>query len=175
MIAITRCSSFGLPPPPNAPMTIQPERPPNKWNTSPTLRTRNAVQREVTALLDGLAPERAPKETEQQRGPVEQHRTPNGCVLQAEKAALSVSWFSATASDPLLGELSIIVWRGIVSRRGAQVRRQGATVVGEMVFYPVDDPTPDKVWRAVDGENYSTPALAAFCTKLLDAQVLREA
>ena len=162
-------------------MTIQPEHPTkpehptNRWNTSPTWRSRNAVQREVTALLDDLAPERPPKENEQRRGPVEQHRTPNGCVLQAEKAALSVSWFSATSGDGLLGELSIIVWRGIVSRRGAQARKEGATVVGEMVFHPVEDPTPDKVWRAGDGMSYSTQGLAAFCTRLLDAQVLREA
>lgn len=133
------------------------------------------MQRAVTALLDDLAPERPPKENENQRGPVEHHRTPNGCVLQAEKAALSVSWFSASGSDPLLGELSVIVWRGIVSRRGAAPRREGATVVDEMVLHPVDDPSTDKVWRARDGMKYSTPGLAAFCTQLLDAQVLREA
>ena len=125
-------------------------------------------------MLDNLAPERAPKQNEQQRGPVEHHRTPNGCVLQAEKAALSVSWFSGNSSDPLLGELSVIVWRGTVSRRGT-ARKEGATVVDEMVLHPIEDSATDKVWRAGDGAQYSTPGLAAFCMKLLDAQVLTEA
>lgn len=156
-------------------MTIPPERPANRWNTSPTVRARNTVQRAVTALLDNLAPERAPKQNEQQHGPVEQHRTPNSCILQAEKAALSVSWFSANGSDPLLGELSVIVWRGTVARRGAAARKEGATVVEEMVLHPIEDSGSDKVWRARDGAKYSTPGLAAFCMKLLDAQVLTEA
>ena len=156
-------------------MTIPPERPANRWNTSPTVRSRNTVQRAVTALLDDLAPERAPKQNEQQRGPIEQHRTPNSCVLQGEKAALSVSWFSATGSDPLLGELSVIVWRGIVSRRGAASRKEGATAVTEIVLRPIEDAGSDKVWRSSDGAKYSTPGLAALCMKLLDEQVLTEA
>ncbi|HEY4670582.1 MAG TPA: hypothetical protein VIG78_00845, partial [Gemmatimonadaceae bacterium] len=62
------------------------------WKAPPTSKTRNAVQRAVTALLDDLAPERALKRSDELHVPIEQHRTPNGCVLQAEKAALSVSW-----------------------------------------------------------------------------------
>ena len=156
-------------------MTNPPEQSAHRWNTSPTVKSRNAIQRAVTALLDDLAPERAPKQNEQQHGPVEQHRTPNSCILQAEKAAVSVSWFSANGSDPMLGELSVIVWLGIVSRRGAAARKEGATVVEELVLNPIEDSGSDKVWRARDGAKYSTPALAAFCMKLLNAQVLTEA
>jgi hypothetical protein len=96
-------------------------------------------------------------------------------VLQAEKAALSVSWFSGAANDPSLGELRVVVWRGVVSRRGAPKRREGATVISEMVVHPIENPSSETVWRAGDGSQYSTSSLAAACTRLLDQQLLKEA
>ena len=144
------------------------------WSSPPSLKSRGIIQRAVNSLLDHLAPERGLKLNEKQTGPVEQHRTPNGCVLQAEKAALSVSWFSGAANDPSLGELRVVVWRGVVSRRGAPKRREIATVVSEMVVHPIENAATDTVWRSGDGTQYSTPSLAAACTRLLDQQVLRE-
>ncbi|HJQ12423.1 MAG TPA: hypothetical protein VJ840_15435 [Gemmatimonadaceae bacterium] len=144
------------------------------WKAPPSTKSKNLIQRAVTALFDDLAPERGLKQSEAPQGPVEQHRTPSGCVLQAEKAAVSVSWFSGAGNDPSLGELRVLVWRGVVSRRGAPQRREGATVVSEMVVYPVEDASNERVWRAADGAKYSTTALAAACTKLLDQQVLIE-
>ena len=148
------------------------ERPAPLWKAPPTSKTRNSVQRAVTALLDDLAPERALKRNEDVRLPIEQHRTPTGCVLQAEKAAVSVSWFAATGNDPLLGELRVVVWRGTVARRGAPRRKEGATVVSEMVLRPIEDPSTERVWLANDGSEYSTTNLAALCTRLLDHQVV---
>lgn len=139
--------------------------------SSPSSKTRNAIQRAVTALLDELAPERVLKRSEELRVGVEQHRTPSGCVLQAEKAALSVSWFSGAANSPALGELRVVVWSGIVSRRGSPRRKEGATVVSEMVVHPIEDPSDDRVWRASDGVDYNASDLAAVCTRLLDQQV----
>src|SRR5688500_11281743 len=55
---------------------------PRAWGTSPTAKEKTAVQRSVTALLDALAPERVLKRGDQVRGSIEQHRTPNGCLLQ---------------------------------------------------------------------------------------------
>jgi hypothetical protein len=124
------------------------ERSATIWTSPPTLKSRGVIQRAVTALLDHLAPERGLKLNERPHGPVEQHRTPNGCVLQAEKAALSVSWFSGAANDPSLGELRVVVWRGVVSRRGAPKRREGATVVSEMVVHPIENASGDSVWRS---------------------------
>ena len=150
------------------------ERSATIWTSPPTLKSRGVIQRAVTALLDQLAPERGLKLNEKPHGPVEQHRTPNGCVLQAEKAALSVSWFSGAANDPSLGELRVVVWRGVVSRRGAPKRREGATVVSEMVVHPIENASGESVWRAGDGMQYTTPSLAAACNRLLDQQVLTE-
>jgi hypothetical protein len=143
------------------------------WKAPPTSKSKNAVQRAVTALLDELAPERVLKRSEELRTAVEQHRTPNGCVLQAEKAAVSVSWFSASGNERELGELRIMVWRGVVSRRGSPRRKEGATVVSEMVVHPIEDSSSDRVWRSTDGSEYSTSSLATLCTKLLEEQVAK--
>ena len=143
----------------------------SRWSAPPSSKAKNAVQRSVTALLDELAPERVLKRGEHLSVPVEQHRTPTGCVLQAATAAVSVSWFSGGGNDPGLGELHVVVWRGIVSRRGSPKRREGATVVREMVLYPTESASGKWVWRAADGAEHDTTELAGLCTRLLDEQV----
>lgn len=148
-----------------------PVKPGAVWSNAPTAKERNALQREVVALLDELAPERVLSRGEPLRLPVEQHRTPEGCILQAPTAALSVSWFAGGGGDRKLGELRIIVWRGIVSRRGSPARREAATVVRELVFHPVERPTSDKVWRDSSGEELDTLTLASRCLVLLKEQV----
>src|SRR5438105_10012016 len=130
------------------------------WSTTRSAKDRNAVLRSVTALLDELAPERVLTRAEH-RARVEQHRTPNGCVLQAAGSAVSVSWFEEARDGTDLGELHVVVWRGIVSRRGSPPRREGATQVKELVLYPIEKPTTDKVWRSSDGTLYDTATLAA--------------
>ncbi len=140
------------------------------WRASPTAKARNAVQRSVTALLDELAPERVLKRVEQLPGPVEQHRTPTGCVLQAAAAAVTVSWFADAASDAPLGELRIVVWRGTVTRRGAPRSRKGATTVAELVLRPIEPTAGGCLWQATDGTQYDTTSLAAKCLRLLAEQ-----
>jgi len=135
------------------------------------MKEKNDVQRAVTALLDELAPERVLKRAERLPVPVEQYRTPSGCVLQAATAALSVSWFPDPTADAPLGELHVIVWRGVVSRRGAPPRREPATVTGELVLLPVEHPSDASVWRAGDGTTYDTDSLAARCLALLAEQM----
>lgn len=141
------------------------------WTASPTAKEKNAVQRAVTALLDELAPERVIKRGDRISLPVEQHRTPNGCVLQAAKAAVTVSWFPEAADDALFGELHIVVWQGIVSRRGSPKRPEGATIIKELVLRPVERPRDECVWRATDGSTYDTASLAAQCLALLQEQI----
>jgi hypothetical protein len=141
------------------------------WSASPTAKARHAAQKSVTALLDELAPERVLKRIQELPGQVEQHRTPDGCVLQTATAALSVSWFGDTASTATIGELHVIVWQGKVARRGATRNAKGATLVSELVLRPNTPPTDDCVWIASDGAQYDTPSLAAKCLALLEAQV----
>lgn len=147
-----------------------PNKPVARWTASPSAKEKNAVQRAVTALLDQLAPERVLKRSDQLKAPVEQHRTPNGCVLQAPTAAVSVSWFALGAKDAPLGELHVIVWSGIVSRRGRAADPEGAKIMKELVLRPIEVPQDDCVWRAADGTEFDTSALAARCIALLEEQ-----
>ena len=141
-----------------------------QWNTSPSAKTRNAVQRSVTALLDELAPERVLKRVEHLEGAIEQHRTPAGCLLQAATCAVSVSWF-ADAKGSELGELHVLVWRGKVARRGAPRSPKNATLVTELVLHPIEPATDDGNWQATDGTHYDTASLAAHTLSLLAAQI----
>lgn len=147
----------------------KPSGPP--WSALPTSKAKNAVQRSVTALLDELAPERVLSRVDRLPDPVEQHRTPTGCVLQAADCAVSVSWFSAAAEAAPLGELHVVVWRGKVTRRGTPPSRKGATIVANLVLRPIEPPADDCVWQAADGSRYDTRSLTAKCLALLEAQI----
>ena len=142
-----------------------------RWSAAPSAKEKNAVQRAVTALLDELAPEKVLKREDRLKVPIEQHRTPNGCVLQAASGAVSVSWFADSGNDAVLGELHVLVWKGTVTRRGSPPPRQGATLVKELVLNPIERPTGEAVWRDTDGVDYDTPALVARCLKLLEEQL----
>ena len=140
---------------------------------APTYKSKNAVQRSVTALLDELAPERVLRRIDALPGPVEQHRTPSGCVLQAANCAVSVSWFPEESRAGKLGELHVLVWSGIVARRGSTSAKKGAALQTEYVFYPIEPPADDCLWKATDGTQYDTASLSARCLDLLAEQVKR--
>ena len=148
-----------------------PSAPP--WTASRSMKQKNAVQRSVNALLDMLAPERILTRGEREKFLIEQHRTPTGCVLQAPSAALSVSWFEDESHA--LGELHILLWRGVVTRRGGTAGRDVATLVKEAVLDPIDPPNDGRVWRAADGTEYDTASLAAHCGTLLEGEMGRPA
>lgn len=145
------------------------------WNAPRTSKERNAVQRSVTKLLDLLAPERATSRAERAPVQIEPYRTPSGCVLQAPTAALSVSWFPAGASDPDLGQLHVVLWRGGVTRRGGGVQRESATVIREVTLRPVELSPDAPRWREDgDGAVFDTQGLADHCRALLNEQVLAD-
>ncbi len=142
-----------------------------QWSSAPSAKAKNAVQRSVTELLDELAPERVLKRVGDVKGPVEQYRTPSGCVLQAADCAVSVSWFADPTKDAVLGELHIVVWRGKVARRGTARPPKGATIVADLILRPIEPPADDSVWQSTDGARYDTASLAAKCLALLEAQI----
>ena len=129
------------------------------------------MQREVTRLLDDLAPERSNPRATRPVVSVQQHRTPNGCILQADAAALSVTWYAEADDQDRVGELQIVLWRGVVSRRGATQSRNPAEVVRQEVLNPIERPTDESVWRSRDGAVYSTADLSAHCLALLEQQM----
>jgi hypothetical protein len=142
------------------------------WAAPPSQKTRNEVKRAVNRLLDALAPERVVSRAPRIPVPVERHRTPRGCVLQAATAAVSVTWFPDAATDMAFGELQVTAWRGVVSRPGSAHREiEGATIAREMTLIPVDAGPDGWEWRALDGTDYDTDALVAYCAALLEEQV----
>jgi hypothetical protein len=145
-----------------------------RWSAPPTAKERGAVQRAVERLLDELAPERATGRAVRPQVAIERHRTPRGCILQATTAAVSVSWFPDAADDAALGELQIVLWRGVVSRPGSAHRVEGATVVRERVLHPVEGGPAAWAWRGDDGTVYDTDTLAAECLAMLEAQITAE-
>ena len=143
--------------------------------SAPTAKEKSAVQRSVTQLLDALAPHKVVKRGDETHGPIEQHRTPGGCVLQARTAAVSVSWFADNRAQDTLGELQINVWNGVVARGGGSYRRPThATIVSERVACPTIA-GDGCVWRTKDGVEFDTPALAAYCASLLEQQIKENA
>lgn len=146
------------------------------WAARPTAKQRTAVQREVVRLLEGLAPERAPARAGAPTPAVRRHRSPRGCVLQADTGAVSVSWFAAAPNDDALGELQLIAWRGTVSLPGSASRSaSGAVAVRELQLVPFADEVGGWAWRAADGTVYETDRLTTYCLELLEAESAADA
>jgi hypothetical protein len=142
-----------------------------------TIKERGGVQRALDQLLDALVPDRAVARAAQPALPIERHRTPRGCVLQAPTAAVSVSWYAETASDAVFGELQVVVWRGVVSQPGSARRAPGgARIVREMTLHPeaaelrVEGAPVEWLWRAGDGTRYDADTLAAHCLAMLEQE-----
>jgi hypothetical protein len=139
------------------------------WSAGRNAKQKHAVQRNVTALLNALAPEKILTRGVAAKVLIEQHRTPSGCVLQAPNVALSVSWFESHTQS--LGELHVVLWSGVVTRRGAPAQRDAATILSELVFAPIDPAVEGRVWRAKDGGEFDTASLAAHCLALLEGEM----
>ena len=137
------------------------------WFGARSMKAKTAFRRHVTELLDALAPEKVLGKADPAKLRIEEHRTPDGCVLQGPDAALQVSWYPEKDDAP--ASLNVVVWNGVVSRRGAP-RRGGATVVFEETYSPVDAATDDKVWKRADETLVDTPSLAEHCLALLEKQ-----
>jgi hypothetical protein len=126
------------------------------------------VQHLVRALLDNLAPERPPARASRPLADVQLVRSPRGCILQATTRAVSVSWFAASASEPTLGELQVILWDGVVSRPGsASPATGGASPLWEVLFRPREVVGESWGWATADGVVSDTATLAARCHALL--------
>lgn len=137
------------------------------WFGARSLKARTAFRKHVTALLDALAPEKVLGKADPAKLVIEQHRTPDGCVLQGPEAALQVSWYAEKDDAP--ASLHVVVWKGVVSRRGG-TRREGASVTHEEIYTPAETPADDKVWQSADGTRLDTQALAVHCHALLAEQ-----
>lgn len=137
------------------------------WFTPPSTKERNGAQRLVQQLLNELAPERAPARSPAARTVLQRHRTPSSCILQGPETAVSVSWFADSAHETELGELQIIAWRGVVTRRGGGDARERATVLDQKVLRPVEY-VGGWGWRTEDGATLDNAGVVASCVELLE-------
>ena len=150
--------------------TVEAESAP-AWAGARSAKDRNAVLRSVSALLDALAPEQTLTRAERERERIERYRTPTGCVLQGPTAALSVSWFAEGLADSGFGELHVIVWTGVVTRRGMKGNRPTAVPVTSLTLRPDETRVADGYWRETDDVTVDTPSLARRCLDMLEAQL----
>ena len=60
-----------------------------------------------------------------------------------------------------------------MARRGSTSAKKGAALQTEYVFYPIEPPADDCLWKATDGTQYDTASLWARCLDLLAEQVKR--
>lgn len=139
-----------------------------RWADPPTTKQRTAVQREVTRLVDELAPVRAPARPGASAPAVVCHRLPRGCILQGATGAVSLSWFPASGSEEALGELQLVTWRGTVSLPGSAARRAGAEMIGELILTPAEGEGGVWRWRGT-GADWTTDEVIARCWALLEA------
>lgn len=155
----------------NEPSTLDERLSMNSWSGGPSAKERGAVQRAVNELLDTLAPEQQLTRRERATQRVEQHRTPSACILQGPTAAVSVTWFADAAIDGTFGELHLLVWRGVLTRRGAAANRGGARLISEQILRPIIQTDGSCLWEVQNGPRYDTTALAARCVALLEEQL----
>jgi len=141
------------------------------WSSTPSARERAAAQRAVNALLDLLAPEQMQTRREKKLERIERHRSPFACVLQGPTAAISLNWFPDATVDKGLGELHVLSWEGVVSRRGSPAARSGARLISELVLRPIFVGTEECVWEDAQGVRSATAALAIQCEKRLEEQL----
>ena len=149
----------------------------SRWTEWPTAKQRTGVRHALARLLDDLAPVGAPpRGAPRPVGPVRHHRSPTGCILQADASAVSVSWFPAADTISEFGELVVLVWSGVVSRPGATLgERGGAVVLAELSLRPVEVGPDVWGWRGTDETLYDGAELATRCRGLLERQPARTA
>jgi hypothetical protein len=133
------------------------------------VKQRAAVQREVSRLLDALAPERPPARRDEPSPSVRLHRSPGRCILQGAARAVSVSWFPGRPDGESLGEMVVTTWRGTVSLPGGAQRAAGrAEELETVLLVPVEEAGAWH-WRPQSGDKaFDTPALASYCQELLE-------
>ncbi len=96
-------------------------------------------------------------------------QSPERCIVQVGRAALTVAWLRNTHDSIAEGELLVILWRGIVApRMHFQPERLTdpatitATAVGETVFMAEATCEADWMWRSIEAtsERYTSATLA---------------
>lgn len=128
-------------------------------------RVTDGVRRGISELSIATAP-----------GSPDVQVSPDRCVVQYGPVALTVGWLRHSPDTADTGELLVMIWRGVIARRGSfRAPERGvattrtATVLVEHSFVAAAADEASWVWRptaATEG-GYASPALADWCVERL--------
>ncbi len=140
-----------------------------------TVCTRE-VGRLVEAVRDAFAPASSRGSTPREVGAPDVQLSPDRCVVQYGPVALTVGWLRRPPDTPDVGELLVMIWRGVIARRGAfrdpergVATTRTATVLMERSFVAAAADESSWMWHAApkSGDGFASPALAQWCIEQL--------
>lgn len=140
-----------------------------------TVCTRE-VGRLVEAVRDAFAPASPRDARAREIGAPEVQLSPDRCVVQYGPVALTVGWLRRPPDTPDVGELLVMIWRGVIARRGAfrdpergVATTRTATVLLERSFVATAADEASWMWQPAPttGEGYASSALAQWCIERL--------
>lgn len=141
-----------------------------------THRSLTAATHEFTRLGDCLADGASVWSEEMDGREIRVRRSPDRCIIQVERAAVTVAWLP-DSRDAGAGELLVIHWNGIVAPaihqqfERARELTSSATPVYESVFLAEATCEADWMWRTREDpvRRYTSPFLASLVVERLRA------
>ena len=141
-----------------------------------TQRSLSVAAREFARLGDCLADSLASAFPEAMHGQPDLRRSPDRCIIQVGRAAVTIAWIR-TRRDSGESELLIIHWRGMVAPiikqqfERARELTLTATPLSESVYFAEATCEADWMWRSREEpvRRYSSPFLAGVIVDRLRA------
>ena len=140
-----------------------------------THRATTVCAREVGRVVDGVRGAFATSSSPRGSGEPEVQISPDRCVVQFGPVALTVGWLRRPPDTPDVGELLVMIWRGVIAQRGAfrapergTTRTRTATVLFERSFVATAADEASWMWRPAAGDgDLVSPDLAQWCVERL--------
>lgn len=145
----------------------------------PFLATHRATaicSREVGRLVEAVRGAFATTSSVKEAGAPEVQISPDRCVVQYGPVALTVGWLRRPPDTPDVGELLVMIWRGVIARRGAfrdpergVATTRTATVLFEHTFVAAASDEASWTWRPTSSAGAAFPSadLAQWCVDRL--------
>jgi hypothetical protein len=141
-----------------------------------THRATAVCSREVSRLVDAVRGAFPTSPSTRGSGEPEVQISPDRCVVQYGPVALTVGWLRRPPDTPDVGELLVMLWRGVIAQRGAfrapergVARTRTATVLFERSFVAAASDEASWTWRPTASKDGGLPSpdLAQWCVERL--------
>ncbi len=141
-----------------------------------THRATAVCAREVGRLVEGVRGAFATTSSTKEPGAPDVQVSPDRCVVQYGPVALTVGWLRRPPDTPDVGELLVMIWRGVIARRGAfrdpergVATTRTATVLFEHSFVAAAADEASWIWRPATAAEGGFPStdLAQWCVDKL--------